>query len=132
MSYYNTSSVVNIGIVPEVDEDYIVTWDGTEYECTAFLYDATTIALGDSGFSDYPFYIRFSTQSTDVYVYTSSTAALHTFKIEKVSHGRLGLEYLPVVYDGTDALTLVEALNAISDAANAGITFTEEAVSRSK
>ena len=125
MDNYTASIVVTEPFV--LGDTYLVTWDGTDYECVARDVDGGVMIgndnlFGYSGAHEEPFAMYTegtSTQSGDseaytLNIFTQSERASHTVAIRHIAVAirPLGAEYLPKVYlNGTEAMSLIDALN---------------------
>ena len=86
---------------PVVGATYTVTWDGTDYECTASVVDVFTY-IGNINYlfmqsgGDIPFAIVFN---EDIFLVTESTEESHTISITEVVHDmkQLDEKYLPIL-----------------------------------
>ena len=99
---------------PVVGATYTVTWDGTDYECTASVVDVFTY-IGNVNYlsmqsgGDIPFAIVFD---ADIFLVTESTEESHIISITKVVHDmqQIDEKFLPdSVNNVVDNLTMVLA-----------------------
>ena len=113
-------------VMPSAGDNCVVTFDGTEYRFVPEEIWDGQFLVGNGSYTDCPFQIVFSTEADRGGItlnLPSDDSGTHTIKIEKSTHGRMAFEYMPTIYCETGEVTLVEALNALSEAVNAGITF---------
>ena len=115
---------------PVAGGKYLVTWDGMTYEEVAATEgESIVLAVMNPDTGDNRFTFVFSPDGGyyNVDIRTSSDAASHSFKIEKLTEEGMDISMLPHVYVDNMRLSIVDALNMISQAAGAGIMFSGEA-----
>lgn len=80
-----------LNLVLAIRETYTVTWDGTDYTCTAVDDGSGGVAIGNLSIwengpdTGEPFMFGYSSLSNATYIFSSSTAASHTIKITQDS-----------------------------------------------
>ncbi len=121
--YYGTS----LDVFPVVDDEYIVIWDETEYECVCERFDSEVYLNAQDG-SELPFEIRFGKYgSYYMNLETTECPGTHELQIDHLVRSRLPVNCLPHLFIGDEEISLLDALNALSYSLGAGITFTKEA-----
>ena len=97
-------SVTGIGTGNIVEGgEYVVTWNGTEYNCTAYIRDMSLMlgnfaVIGGDTDTGEPFNIEMTTANTAIVSKATSDAEAITLKVngkEKIIYHKLDKEYLP-------------------------------------
>lgn len=140
-NYYVYGGTELVEDVMIVGDTYIVTWDGTEYECVCFyndgvhcignlriMFDTEDAMMNeDAPFTMYTYiYVdEENDEETINFGIACTTSGTYNVKIEHATYTRkIPVNALPTLYSEETEMTIVGILNALSTASGLDETFT--------